>query len=156
MSLTIDADKETYQIIFCSRNSNVTDGVANLNSVSFYVNWAAILPDKYKKYSCSFVFKSSLYVGLLTSNGFVNVNIGRTQIFDGTTESSNLGIINPVYLNVTPGSQVSYYSASNNDNNPVILYPSQNIVTVKLKTFTDTNMTNMPHYTLTLNLRPCV
>jgi hypothetical protein len=156
MSLTIDADKETYQIIFCSRNSNVTDGVANLNNVSFYVNWAAILPDKYKKYSCSFVFKSENYAGLLTSNGFVNVNVGRTQIFDGTTESSNLGMIYPVYLNVTAGSQLSFYNSTNNDNNPIILYPSNNIVTIKLKTFAGGAMANMPHYSLILNLRPCV
>ena len=87
-------DKETYQLILCSRNSNVTGGVANLNVINYYVNWPVVLPmDKYIKYSCSFVFKSENYAGILANNGFVNVNIGRTQIFDGTTQSSNLGII---------------------------------------------------------------
>ena len=149
-------DMETYQVIFCTRNSNVTSGVANLNVVRFYVNWAAILPiDKYIKYSCSFVFKSENYAGLLTSNGFVNVDIGRTQIYDGTGERANLGMIYPVYLsNVAP--LTSFYNSTNNDNNPVIIYPSQNIVTVTLNTFQNTAMANMPHYSLILNLSPCI
>ena len=77
----------------------------DLNVINYYVNWPVVLPmDKYIKYSCSFVFKSENYAGVLANNGFVNVNIGRTQIFDGTTQSSNLGIIYPVILNVTAGS----------------------------------------------------
>ena len=149
-------DKETYQLILCSRNSNVTGGVANLNVMNYYVNWPVVLPmDKYIKYSCSFVFKSENYAGVLANNGFVNVNIGRTQIFDGTTQSSNLGIIYPVILNVTAGSQLSFYNSTNNDNNPVIIYPTQNIVTVTLNTFANAAMANMPNYCLILNFSPC-
>ena len=106
-------DKETFQIILSSRGNNVTNlgalnaGIpANINTLKYYCNWPAMLPiEKYTKYSCSFVFKSENYAGILTNNGFVNVDIGRTQIFDGTTQSSNLGIIYPVALNVTAGSQ---------------------------------------------------
>lgn len=155
MSIKTD-DKETFQLIFCTRYSNVSSGVANLNVVSFYVNWAAVLPiDKYKKYSCSFVFKSESFNGLLASNGFVNMNIGKTQIYDGTTQCNVLGIIYPVYLS-TVAPITSFYNSTNNDNNPVILYPSQNIVTITLNTFQNTPMANMPHYSLILNLTPCV
>ena len=149
-------DKETFQIILCSRGSNVINGTNNLNVMKYYCNWPAIISDKYKKYSCSFVFKSETYAGLLASNGYVNVDIGRTQIFDGTTQSSNLGIIYPVYLNVTAGSQSSFYNSTNNDNNPVIVYPTQNIVTVTLNTFAGAAMDHMPNYCLILNLSPCI
>ena len=155
MSLKI-SDKETYQVILCSRTSSNT-GTTNLNAVTYYCNWASMLPiDKYTKYSCSFVFKSENYVGLLASNGFVNVDIGRTQIFDGTTQNNNLGVIYPIYLNVTNGSQLSFYCSTNNDNNPVILYPSQNMVKVTLNTFAGGAMDHMPNYSLILNFTPCL
>jgi hypothetical protein len=154
-------DLDTYQIIFSSRGSNVTNlgaGAvpANICSLSYYLNLNAVLPmDKYTKYSCSFIFKSETFVGLLTNNGFVNMSIGRTQIFDGTTQSSNLGIIYPVNLNVTAGSQASFYNSTNNDNNPIILYPNQNLVTITLNTFAGAAMANMTNYVLILNLTPC-
>ena len=158
-------DKDTYQIILSSRGNNVTNlgalngvGVpANITTLKYSCNWPAMLPiDKYTKYSCSFVFKSESYAGLLASNGFVNVDIGRTQIFDGTTQSFNLGIIYPVYLNVTAGSQASFNNSTNNDNNPVIVYPTQNIVTVTLNTLAGVAMAQMPNYVLILNLSPCI
>ena len=157
------SDKETFQIILCSRGNNVTNlgalnfGIpANINKLKYYCNWSAMLPiDKYSKYSCSFVFKSESYTGLLASTGYVNVDIGRTQIFDGTTQSSNLGIIYPVYLNTVAGSQSSYYNSTNSDNNSVIVYPTQNIVTVTLNTFAGAAMDHMTNYCLILNLTPC-
>ena len=157
MSLKI-SDKETYQVILCSRTSSNT-GTTNLNAVTYYCNWASMLPiEKYTKYSCSFVFKSEGYVGLLASVGFVNVDIGRTQIYDGTTQSSNLGMIYPIYLNAsaTALAQFSYYNSDNSDNNPVILYPSQNMVKVTLNTFAGGAMDHMPNYSLILNFTPCL
>ena len=154
-------DLDTYQIIFSSRGSNVTNrgagGVpANVCSLDYYLNLNSVLPmDKYTKYSCSFIFQSEAFVGLLTNTGFVNMSIGRTQIFDGTTQSSNLGIIYPVNLNVTAGSQASFYNSTNNDNNPIILYPNQNTVTITLNTFAGVAMANMTNYVLILNLTPC-
>ena len=128
-------DKKTYQLILCFRKSNVT-GVANLNVINYYVSRPVVLPmDKYIKCSCSFFFKSENYAGVLANNEFVNVNIGRTQIFDGITQSSNLGIIYLVISNVAAGSQLSFYNSTNNDNNRVIIYPTQNIVTVTLNTW---------------------
>ena len=64
-----------------------------------------------------FIFKSETYAGgILTNNGFVNMNIGKTDIFDGTTQSNNLGIIYPVAL----GANSSYYNSTNIDNNPIV------------------------------------
>jgi hypothetical protein len=152
---------DSYQIIFNSRGTNVTNlgaGAvpANINSLSYYLNLNAILPmDKFTKYSCSFVFKSENLAGVLTTTGFVNMSIGRTQIFDGTTQSSNIGIIYPIVLNTTAGSQASYYNSNSSDNNPVILYPNQNSVTITLNTFAGAAIPNMRNYVLILNLIPC-
>lgn len=154
---------DTYQIIFNSRGSNVTNlgalaqGIpANICSLSYYLNLNAVLPmDKHTKYSCSFIFKSEGFVGLLTNSGFVNMTIGRTQIFDGTTQSSNIGIIIPYYLNVTAGAQNSYYGSTTNDNLPFVLYPNQTSVTITLNSFTNVVLDNMRNYVLILNLTPC-
>ena len=159
--ITSHQDLDTYQIIFSSRGSNVTNrgagGVpANICTLDYYLNLNAVLPmDKYTKYSCSFTFRSESFVGLLTNTGFVNMSIGRTQIFDGTTQSSNLGIVCPVILNPTAGSQSSCYNSTNTDNNAIVLYPNQNSVTITLKTFAGVNLANMPNYVLILNLTPC-
>ncbi len=152
---------DSYQIIFSSRGSNVTNRgagatPANVCSLNYYLNLNAVLPmDKYTKYSCSFIFKSEGFVGLLTNSGFVNMSIGRTQIFDGTTQSSNLGIVYPIYLNVTAGAQNSYYGSTNNDNMPFVLYPNQTSVTITLNSFTNVALDNMRNYVLILNLTPC-
>ena len=157
----LSTDKDTYQIILCSRTSSNT-GIANLNNITYYCNWPAMLPiSQYTKYECSFVFKSENYDGpghngLLTNNGLISVDVGRTQIFDGTSQSFNLGMIYPVILNNTAAAQLSFYNSTNNDNNPVILYPTQNMVTVKLNTFAGVAMANMQHYCLILNLTPCI
>ena len=83
------------------------------------------------------------------------MSIGRTQIFDGTTQSSNLGILYPVILNPTPGAQSRFYNSTNSGNNAVILYPNQNSVTITLNTLAGVAMANMLNYVLILNLTPC-
>ena len=108
-----------------------------------------ILPKKYKKFHCQFVFKSINYAGALTDNGFVNMNIGRISVFDGLQMSTSLGIIYPVILNAGN----SFYNSTNNDNNDFwIDYPVNNNITVTLNTFAGAAMGNMPHYVLMLNL----
>jgi len=145
---------EAFQVIFNSQGSNVltpTATPANRASITYYVNWGAFLPKKYKKFHCQFVFKSQNYAGNLTDNGFVNMNIGRVSVFDGQQMSTNLGIVYPVILVANTN---SYYSSTNNDNNDFwIDYPINNSVTVTLNTFGgQTAMTFMPHYVIMLNL----
>ena len=139
---------EAFQVIFNSQGSNVINNT-NLNAVQYNVNWTAFLPLKYKKFHCQFIFKSVNYNGALTDNGFVNMNIGRVNIFDGNSMSYNMGIIYPVYLSAN----VSFYNSTNNDNNDFwIDYPVNNTVTITLLNFAGNNIGNMPHYCLMLNL----
>jgi hypothetical protein len=141
---------QSYSVIFSSRGSNVVDS-SSINAISYYCNWPAMLPvHKYKKYSCEFIFKSETYGGSLTNNGFVNMNIGKTDVFDGTTQSFNLGVIYPVALSATS----SFYNSTSNDNLPMVLYPNQNMVTIKLNTFAGSAMANMQNYVLILNMTP--
>jgi hypothetical protein len=132
---------------------------ANRVAVTYNVNWDAIIPrDKYNKFKCQFVFKSLNYVGgggngLLVDNGFVNMNLGRVNIYDGLQMSQNLGIVYPVILNTTANAQSSYYNCTNNDNNDFVIdYPNTIAITITLNTFAGVAMANMPHYVLILNL----
>ena len=139
---------EAFQVIFNSQGSNVINNT-NLNAVQYNVNWTAFLPSKYKKFHCQFVFKSVNYAGALVDNGFVNLNLGRVNVSDGLTMSTNLGIVYPVYLSAN----VSYYNSTNNDNNDFwIDYPTNRTPTITLRTFAGVNMANMQNYTLILNL----
>jgi hypothetical protein len=141
-------DSEQFNVIFCSRNANVINNT-NLNAVSYYVNWDAFLPKKYKKFNCAFIFKSENYAGFLTEDGFVNINMGKSNNFDGTTQTNNIGIVYAVILTST----ACYYNSTNNDNNNFYCdYPSNNVVTITLNQFSGTAMANMPNYTLILNM----
>jgi hypothetical protein len=144
-------DNETYNVIFCSRNSNVVGGVANLNGVVYNVNWDSILPrDKYKRFVCNFVFKSENYVGNLTNNGYVNVNFGKVNCYDGVSNVGNIGIIYPVSLVANS----SFYNSTNNDNNAFYCnYPASNLVTITLNNLAGGVMANMPHYVLIINFQ---
>ena len=139
---------EAFQLIFNSQGANVVNG-GNINAVVYNVNWGAFLPKKFKRFHCQFVFKSQNFAGGLQNNGFVSMNIGRVNVYDGQQMSQNLGIIYPVYLQAN----LSYYNSTNNDNNDFwIDYPINNTVTVSLNTFAGVAMGNMQNYVLMLNL----
>ena len=139
---------ESFQIIFNSQGSNVLSNT-NRNAIVYNVNWGGFLPRRYKKFKCKFTFRSLNYVGFFTDNGFVTMNIGRTNVYDGNSMSYNLGRITPGYYSAN---QV-YYEATLNDNIEIwIDYPTNNIITITLNSFSNTPLPNMPHYCLILNL----
>ena len=86
---------EKFLIHFNSQGANVVNN-SNLNSVSYDVDWVAFLPSKYKTFKCNFIFKSIANNGLLTTNGLVNMNVGKQQIYDGNSQSYNIGSIIPI------------------------------------------------------------
>lgn len=143
---------EIFQIIFNSQGSNVLSPVAtaaNRASITYNVNWRALIPSKYNKFNCQFVFKSVNYNGQLADNGFLSMNTGRMNVYDGLQQSQNLGIVYPVYLS----GAVSYYNSTNNDNNNFTIdYPNSNSITLTLNNFNGAAMANMPHYVVILNL----
>jgi len=145
--------QEAYLLILNSQGTNLASSNAVRTQITYDVNWGAILPKKYKRFHCQFVFKSQNYAGILADNGFVNINLGRMSIFDGKQQSQNIGMIYPVVSNNTAGSLASYYNSTNNDNNDFwINYPTMNQITVNLNTFAGVAMGNMPHYCIYLSL----
>lgn len=87
---------EKFLILFNSQGSNVMSN-SNLNSVLYNMNWGAILPKKYKRFKCQYVFKSINYSGaILNANGLVSMNLGKVNVFDGNSEIKNLGFVYPV------------------------------------------------------------
>jgi hypothetical protein len=131
---------EIYQVIFNTRGSNVINNT-NLNAVQFNVNWASILPDKYKRFRCQFSFKSVRATSALVDLGYVNIDLGGSiNIYDGLTMSSNIGVIYPEYLTTTSG----YFTASTADNIDFFInYPTNTSPTITLKTFAGVNMASM-------------
>jgi hypothetical protein len=155
-------ENEIFQVIFNSQGTNTMTAVVtavNRAAITYNVNWDAIIPrDKYNKFKCQFVFKSLSFTpylgnGFLTDNGFVGMNLGRVNIYDGLQMSQNLGIVYPVILSTTAGFQTSYYNCTNNDNNDFVIdYPNNTAITITLNNFNGAIMANMPHYVLILNL----
>ena len=144
---------EIFQIIFNSQGSNVLSPVAtaaNRASITYNVNWRALIPSKYNKFNCQVVFTSIRFAGLLVDNGFLSIDLGRTNVYDGLQQSQELCIVCPVYITAA----ISNYSSTNNDNNTFTMdYPNSNSVTLTLNNFNGTAiMANMPHYVVTLNI----
>jgi hypothetical protein len=140
---------ESFQVIFNNQSANVINA-ANINAIQYNVNWGAFLPTKFKKFNCQFVFKSECFLGDLVHLGFVNLNLGRANNFNGQSMSYNLGVIYPIVLY----NDVSYYSNTTNDINDFwIDYPTNNIVTIILNRFDGvTPLDNMENYVLMLKL----
>jgi hypothetical protein len=140
---------ESFQVIFNNQGANVINA-ANINAIQYNVSWGTFLPTKFKKFNCQFVFKSECFLGDLDHLGFVNLNFGRVNNFNGQVMSYNLGIIYPIVLY----NNVTFYSSSNNDNNDFwIDYPSNNIVTIVFNRFDGvTALDNMQNYVLMLKL----
>ena len=157
---------ERFTVIFNTRGSNVifpdtTVADVNLNHVTYNVNWLSILPTKYKKFQCSFVFKSDKFdpaytemavIDFFNHTGFISMDIGRTNIYDGLQMSNNIGSITPVVETVS-GSNDLYYCSTTNDNNDFwIDYPLNNQITITFNKFNSTRLQRMTQYCLYLTL----
>lgn len=144
-------EKDTFILCFNSRGSNIigdnTTAVGRCN-LSYNVNWASFLPKKYRKYICQFTFTSENFAGGLTACGFVNIYTGKMDIYDGFTNLNNTGVIVPVYTGAT-----SFYNATTNDNPTFIInYPNNYQVQINLKTFSNVDIPDMPHYCIYLTM----
>jgi hypothetical protein len=108
---------ESFLILFNSQGSNVQSN-SDRSNITYFCNWGAYLPKKYKKFRCQFVFKSINYNALLMDNCLLGMNIGRSNVFDGVSTTNNLGCVYPVVLsqNSLVTTAVSYGAVNNNTN----------------------------------------
>ena len=139
---------DSYNIIFGSRNANALN-ITNLSAVQYTVNWNNILRNKYKKYKCSFTFRSETTASTLSTMGLVNLSFGcQVNTYDGISQSNNLGI---VYPNNTP--TAFYYTSTQNDNfDFTIGYPNNNLITLNFTTYAGVLLSSMPAYVFILNM----
>ena len=146
---------QTYTLVLNTTAKNVISTDTCHTVVTFSINWSTFLPMDCTKYSCSYVFKGGVYTGALAANGIVFANFGKTDSYvDGSTPSSYLGMITPIIIG-----NYSFFNSTNNDNNPVTIYPCNNLITITLKQFdnatllTDTQA-HLSNYILSLTLTP--
>ena len=134
---------ESFNIVFNSRGVNAINKT-NLNAVKYFVNWGSILPKKYKKFNAHFIFKSENTGVALTDNGFVHMDFGKVNVYDGYSNYQNLGILYPVAVQTNATTFNYFYNSTNNDNNNFNMnYPVNQVITVNLKKFSGTGM-SMP------------
>ena len=147
------SDEESLIINLNSQGPYMVDN-NNLAEVQYLLPWAT-LPRKYSKFSVQVNFRSNTYAGLLTDVGFININLGRMNIFEGGQVSNNLAMIYPVLGNTTAavGAISSFYACTISDNCDFQMdYPQGGLITVNLKTFAGVDMAHMPPYNLQMRL----
>ena len=146
---------EEYTLILNSQSttSNLISN-ANLYACIYNINWQDFLPQKYQKYACKFTFQS-IPATILPANalvGQININFGKTNVFDGQSMITTIGAIYPTYLS---GNILTYNGNTNNNNEFTLTYPTNNQITVNLNTLTPaTALANIPNYNLILTFRP--
>ena len=159
------SEGESFLVIFATRGANVTTNTNNVN-VTFNVQWSSFLPTKYNRFHCQIVFKSENYINAtllaapatpLSVNGYINMSLGRMNVYAGTTMSNNIAVIYPVvaavYSSTTNNYSQSYMSSTNNDNNDFSsAYPSGQQVTITLNSFAGAALANMPHWNMYLSM----
>jgi len=173
---------EIFTVIFNSVGSNVLSiGITdpeifdpngnhnNYNTVTYNVNWLSFLPTKYKKFQCQFVFKSKYFGNMYTAirmpffkdNGIIDMNIGRSNNFNGQQMSNVIGAIQGVTAIDGHGNGGAtletygslYYSSTSTGNNSFSIdYPSNNQITISLNRFNNTLLPYMSEYCLFLTL----
>lgn len=146
-------------------NSNDTTNVSNKTgtaaSATFYVNWAAVIPEQYKgnKFKVTFSLRSEniadpsdiqVYV-------FVYVNIGSTYSYiSQSSPSSCIGTVNcdsrTLYVSGTGTSSAAYVANADHNVGVMANYPSNNYVDVAFKFSTGNETVDyFPDYALQLN-----
>ncbi|MEI6423995.1 MAG: hypothetical protein WCP55_17395 [Lentisphaerota bacterium] len=102
----------------------------------YYIDWSAILPDKFFKLTFTFISETNIIQSLLSipiiTIDFLNQgNIDICQPTYQATSSNILGLIFPTYLD--PNAHLAYFRSDKNFNNPIYLSrPRQNYFNVQI------------------------
>ena len=129
----------------------------NLYTVSYYVNWDAILPRHYQEYLLVWTLKTVNTTTSINENLFVDINFGATNSYELTNQmTTKIGFIYPNAVQQTSTTWSYFYQATIYDNPPVeITYPTNNLITVKFYKFDNsTAPTNFSDYVLELSFTP--
>ena len=148
-------EQETYIVNFNTQGPYVVDA-ADLANVKFNLTWGS-LPQKYSKFRVKINFRSNAYLpgaaapagSVLTDVGFININFGKSYVFDGSQNIGNVAMFYPVVTNTIAAFNSSYYCCTTNDNGDYMIdYPQPGIFSVTLKTFAGVAVNLPQHYNL--------
>ena len=126
--------KKTYNVILNSNNAlNALTGLSN--SLNYYIDWSAVLPEANKNYLLTWTYMgSNNYI-----NGFdfpiVSINFNTNNFINTTRGATSTQIIGRLKQNmITNSTFQGYFDANINDNPPTIITgrPMNNNFTVSL------------------------
>jgi hypothetical protein len=136
--------KKTYNVILNSNNAlNALTGLSN--SLNYYIDWTAVLPEYNKNYLLTWT-----YMG---SNNFINgydfpiisVNFNTNNFINGNQGAITTQILGRLKQNLINGSTFQgYFDASISDNPPTMIIgrPMNNNITVSI----NSNQDGQPYY----------
>jgi hypothetical protein len=149
---------ETYILTLFSAKSDNRTGT-DISDYSYFVNWGAVIPEKYKtsKFLISFTFHSDV-----TSNTSSNTSV---VIANGLNLfSSNFqGITNAlgcIYIVSSRSGSIGTFGCSSADNQPVMgNYPNSNTLNILILDITNfvvdpLGVLTMPNYMMTISFTP--
>ena len=148
----------TNKVTLILRSREGAQVASSNNNVIYTTNLSSFLDPNVIKYKCEMTFISEFYLGLLPDMGVVNMNFATTNVFNGNAKLNTIGYIKVgYYLGFNAASEYSYYQATTQDNNPIIInYPyNTNSIQVNLTNIAGGNLpigSSMPHYALSLTL----
>ena len=135
---------KTYNVILNSNNAlNASTGLSN--SLNYYIDWSAVLPDSKKNYLLTWTYMgSNNYI-----NGYdfpiVAVNLNTNNFINGTQGATTTQILGRLKQNLINGSTFQgYFDASTSDNPSTMIIgrPMNNNITVSLTS----NQDGQPYY----------
>lgn len=145
---------KSYSLVLNSQVALNRDTSGGIGAYKYYVNWGGILPQEYTKFKMSFTFRTDIVPGSTPLNNIqIGASVGGGYCYDQTTSQSNyIGSVIPKAFPVETGAPEVYYEANELDNIAVMIgYPSNPYVTVSIKEFDGTAISDFAPYILQLN-----
>jgi hypothetical protein len=151
---------ETYALtLFSGQTQNRTG--TDISNYSYYVNWAAIIPEKYRnnKFLINFSFHTDVTSNSASKTSVIQAN-GLNLISANFQGMSN--VLGCVYLNMSRTGAIGTLGASVSDNNTIMgNYPNSNNLNIYIVDITNfviaaNGVAVLPNYMLTITFTPIV
>jgi hypothetical protein len=142
--------------LFSAKDSNRSG--SDISDYTYYVNWGAIIPEKYKnnKFLINFSYYSDVTSNSASKTSFICAN-GLNLISANFQGFSN--VLGCIPISTSRTTSVCVYGASMSDNPPVMgNYPNSNNLEIKIfdvTTFSSQDAVGiLPNYMLTITFTP--
>jgi hypothetical protein len=149
---------ETYTLTLFSGLSQNRTG-SDISNYTYYVNWASIIPEKYRnnKFLINFSFHTDFTSNTASKTSVIQAN-GLNLISANFQGMSN--VLGCIYLNTSRTGAIGTLGASVSDNNTIMgNYPNSNNINIYIVGVTDfvvsaNGVATLPNYMLTITFTP--